>query len=220
MAGDLNKESVAFGPHLRALRQAAGMTVAELAKRAGLAVSTISKIENVRMSPTYDVLLKLSKGLSVDLVTLMAAPSKAAADAPAGRIDVTRAAERRAYPTGTYVYEPLGMGLTNRLMDPTFVRVTARSIAEFPDLVRHPGEECVFVLSGTVEMHLEFYAPIRLEAGDSVYFDGRMGHAYVSVSEEDAHLLNICAGVSGDDIGLFTNQQSMRRDPARANEDD
>jgi len=202
-------EIFAFGPHLRALRRAADMTLKEVADRAGLAVSTISKIENDRMSPTYDVLLKLSKGLAVDLVTLMAGPGRAAAETvdapPAGRIDVTRVAERRAYPTGTYVYEPFAMRLTNRLMDPTFVRVTARSIDEFADLVRHPGEECVVVLAGAVELHLEFYAPIRLETGDSVYFDGRMGHAYISVSEDDAQILNICAGVGEQDLSQLTN---------------
>lgn len=205
MGGGLADETFAFGPHLRALRHTADMTLKEVAERAGLAVSTISKIENDRMSPTYDVLLKLSKGLDVDLVTLMAGPTRNVVEAPAGRIDVTRASERRAYPTGTYVYEPFAMRLTNRLMDPTLVRVTARSLDEFPELVRHPGEECVFVISGAVEMHLEFYAPIRLEAGDSVYFDGRMGHAYISVSEEDAQILNICAGVGERDVSRLTN---------------
>lgn len=205
VGGGLADETFAFGPHLRALRHTADMTLKEVAERAGLAVSTISKIENDRMSPTYDVLLKLSKGLDVDLVTLMAGSARNAVEAPAGRIDVTRASERRAYPTGTYVYEPFAMRLTNRLMDPTLVRVTARSLDEFPALVRHPGEECVFVISGAVEMHLEFYAPIRLEAGDSVYFDGRMGHAYISVSEEDAQILNICAGVGERDVSRLTN---------------
>ncbi len=198
-------DSFAFGPHLRSLRRNASLTLKAVAERAGLAVSTISKIENDRMSPTYDVLLKLSKGLAVDLVTLMVGAERAPVEAPAGRLDVTRAAERRAYPTGTYIYEPFAMRLTNRLMDPTFVHVTARSLDEFPDLVRHPGEECVYVISGAVEMHLEFYAPIRLEAGDSVYFDGRMGHAYVSVSETDAQILNICAGVGERGVNQLTN---------------
>ena len=207
-------DSIAFGPHLRALRRAGGMTLKQVAERAGLAVSTISKIENDRMSPTYDVLLKLARGLNVDLMTLMGEPARAAAEAPAGRIDVTRAAERRAYPTGTYVYEPFAMRLTDKLMDPTLARITARSIAEFPGLVRHPGEEFVYVISGAVELNLEFYAPIRLDAGDSVYFDGRMGHAYVSVGAEDALILNICAGVDGDDLADLTN--GMLREPAAA----
>lgn len=218
----MTEEGFAFGPHLRALRRTAGMTLKDVAARASLAVSTISKIENDQMSPTYDVLLKLSKGLGVDLVTLMAGPALPVVDAPSGRIDVTRAAERQHYPTGTYVYEPFAMGLSSRLMDPSLVRVTARSIAEFPDLLRHPGEECVFVLSGAVELHLEFYAPIRLEAGDSVYYDSRMGHAFVSVSIEDARILNICAGAGDaeraglDGVGLDGATPRDQADPAAA----
>lgn len=189
------REAAAFGPRLRRLRQAAALTLKDLAERAGLAVSTISKIENDRMSPTYDVLLRLAGGLSIDLSSLLEGPAPAAQ--AVGRLNVTRAAERRKHPTGTYVYEPFATGLTRKGMDPTFVRVTARSIDEFPDLIRHPGEELVFVLSGTVELHAEFYAPIRLEAGDSVYYDATMGHAYVSVGPEDATILNICCGTGG-----------------------
>lgn len=194
-SGDEQAQAVAFGPRLKRMRQGAGLTLKALAERGRLAVSTISKIENDRMSPTYDVLLKLAAGLGIDLATLLAIPAPVpAVDAPRGRLDVSRAAERGRYPTGAYVYEPMAMRLTGKGMDPTFVRVTARSIDAFPELIRHPGEEFVYVLSGTVELHAEFYAPIRLEAGDSVYYDASMGHAYVSVGPEDATILNICAG--------------------------
>lgn len=189
-------DAAAFGQRLRHLRQAAGMTLKELAERAGLAISTISKIENDRMSPTYDVLLRLAGGLAIDLSSLLEGPTSTTVQA-SGRLDVTRAAERRKYSTGTYVYEPFATGLTRKGMDPTLVRVTARSIDEFPDLIRHPGEELVFVISGTVELHAEFYAPIRLEAGDSVYYDATMGHAYISVGPVDATILNICCGTGG-----------------------
>lgn len=190
------REAAAFGLRLRRLRQVAGLTLKELAERANLATSTISKIENDRMSPTYDVLLRLAGGLSIDLSSLLEGPSPTTVQA-SGRLDVTRASDRRKHPTGTYVYEPFATGLTRKGMDPTVVRVTARSIDEFPDLIRHPGEELVFVISGVVELHAEFYAPIRLAVGDSVYFDATMGHAYISVGAEDATILNICCGTGG-----------------------
>jgi len=193
---EVGREAAAFGPRLRRLRQAAGLTLKELAERANLAISTISKIENDRMSPTYDVLLRLAGGLAIDLTSLLEGPAPAAAKA-GGRLDVTRARDRRKLATGTYVYEPFATGLTRKGMDPTFVRVTARSIDDFPDLIRHPGEELVYVVSGTVELHAEFYAPIRLEAGDSVYYDATMGHAYISVGPEDATILNIVCGAGG-----------------------
>lgn len=195
-SADDAREAAAFGQRLRHLRQASGLTLKDLAEKAGLAISTISKIENDRMSPTYDVLLRLAAGLAIDLSSLLEGPAPAAAQA-IGRLDVTRASARRKHPTGTYVYEPFATGLTRKGMDPTFVTVTARSIDEFPDLIRHPGEEMVFVISGTVELHAEFYAPIRLEAGDSVYYDASMGHAYISIGPEDATILNICCGTGG-----------------------
>lgn len=194
---DRAQGGVAFGPRLKRMRQGANLTLKELAARAGLAVSTISKIENDRMSPTYDVLLKLAGGLDIDLARLLAPQVPSAVTPPLGRLNVTRVADRSRHPAGPYVYEPLSMGLTGKGMDPTVVRVTARSLEEFPSLISHPGEELVYVLSGTVELHAEFYAPVRLEAGDCVYYDASMGHAYISIGDEDATILNICAGGGG-----------------------
>jgi len=194
-----------FGARLYRLRSSRRLTLQVLGARAGLAPSTISKIENGRMSPTYDLLLKLAAGLGLDIVELLRgdganpAPAGAPAAEPTalGRLDVTRSAARRKQSAaGVYVYEPLAIGLSRKAMDPTLMTVTARSIGEFADLVRHPGEEFVYVLSGAVEFHSEFYAPLRLGPGDGLYFDGLMGHAYVSIGAENATILNIvCSGM-------------------------
>lgn len=93
------------------------------------------------------------------------------------------------------------MGLKQKLIDATFVVVKARKVEEFEKLVSHAGEELVFILTGEVELHSELYAPIRLSAGDSVYYDASMGHALISVGEADATLLNIVAG--GGDLSVL-----------------
>ncbi|GHF64380.1 helix-turn-helix domain-containing protein [Seohaeicola zhoushanensis] len=189
----------AFGEKVRALRRGKGLTLQQVAERAGMAGSTISKIENSNLSPTFDGLLKLARGLDVDLSTLLDG-EKPIGKRPVqvmGRLDVTRAADRVGYDASTYIYEPLAMGLKQKLIDATVVVVKARTVAEFEQLVTHPGEELVFVLTGAVELHSDLYAPIRLEAGDSAYYDAGMGHALISVSEEDATLLNIVTGGGG-----------------------
>lgn len=185
-----------FGARLRALRRTTGMTMQQLADRAGLAVSTISKIETSRTSPTYDVLLKLAGGLGADFSTLLEGAAPRANPGAEGRLNVTRAAERKAHPAGAYVYEPMATGLLDKLIDPTVAHVKARSREEFEALISHPGEEFVYVVSGEVELITDIYAPIRLAAGDSVYYDARMGHAFISKSREDAVILNIVAGGS------------------------
>src|SRR4051812_11187453 len=58
------------GAALRALRIQRGWTLAEVSKRTDLPISTLSKIENDRISLTYDKLARISTGLGVDISQL------------------------------------------------------------------------------------------------------------------------------------------------------
>ena len=49
---------------------------------------------------------------------------------------------------------------------PIFAEIHARSLAEFGELIRHPGEEFALVLDGAVDLYTDLYAPVRLETGD------------------------------------------------------
>jgi mannose-6-phosphate isomerase-like protein (cupin superfamily) len=71
--------------------------------------------------------------------------------------------------------------------------VRARNISEFKEWVRHDGEEFLLVLSGSVVFYSEFYEPVELNEGDSVYYDATMGHIVVSLSPEDAQILWVVA---------------------------
>ena len=50
------------------------------------------------------------------------------------------------------------------------------------------------MLSGTIDLHTEHYAPLRLEPGDSVYIDAEMAHALVSLGDEPAQVLSVVDG--------------------------
>ena len=65
-------------------------------------------------------------------------------------------------------------------MIPVLARLRVKSLEEFGDLVRHSGEEYTYVLEGRVVLHTEFYDPMTLEVGESVYIDSNMGHAYLA----------------------------------------
>ena len=78
-------------------------------------------------------------------------------------------------------------------MIPFRTRVRARSHDDYPEWIRHDGEEFMFVLSGSLIFYSEFYAPLTLHAGDSTYYDCAMGHALVSISDEDAEVLWVTA---------------------------
>jgi mannose-6-phosphate isomerase-like protein (cupin superfamily) len=71
---------------------------------------------------------------------------------------------------------------------------TARTLEEFGPLIKHEGEEFLLVLQGAIEVHSEFYAPVVLQAGDHMYIDSRMGHAYLAASDEKCQVVVVCTG--------------------------
>ncbi len=175
-----------LGARVRELRKARAWTLEQAARQAGLARSTLSKIENGQMSPTYDALRKLADGLGIPVPQLFTPPVRAQAN---GRMAVTRAGEGRAHPTATYEHELLAGALTRKTMLPYRARVRARSLDAFDGWVRHDGEEFLYVLTGVIRLYTEFYEPLDMRRGDSAYYDAAMGHNVISLSEEDATIL-------------------------------
>ncbi|KHA52307.1 MAG: helix-turn-helix domain-containing protein [Sulfitobacter geojensis] len=177
---------VDLGVRVRELRKARGWTLEQAAGQAGLARSTLSKIENGQMSPTYDALKKLAVGLEISVPQLFTPP---AAEKINGRMAVTKSGEGAAKATVTYEHELLADTLRKKQMLPYRARIRARSMEEFDGWVRHDGEEFLYVLTGVVQLFTEFYEPVELRRGDSAYYDGTMGHNVVSTSAEDATIL-------------------------------
>lgn len=179
-------EPVDLGARVRELRKARKWTLEQAANQAGLARSTLSKIENGQMSPTYDALKKLAIGLEISVPQLFTPPER---DQVIGRMAVTKMGEGTAHATTTYEHELLAETLTKKQMLPYRARVRARSMDEFDGWVRHDGEEFLYVLTGVVRLYTEFYEPVEMRRGDSAYYDGSMGHNVISVSDEDATIL-------------------------------
>jgi transcriptional regulator with XRE-family HTH domain len=179
-----------LGERVRQIRQARNWTLEEAARRAGLARSTLSKIENEQMSPTFDAVQKLARGLGIDVPQLF---TPAVGDRVSGRRAITRRGEGQAHPTATYEHEMLATDLARKRMLPYKATIRARSFDEFEGWVRHEGEEFLLVLSGAVRFYSEFYAPLDLQAGDSAYYDAAMGHCLISTSPEDAMILWVTA---------------------------
>ncbi len=179
-------EPLDLGARVRDLRKARNWTLEQAANQAGLARSTLSKIENGQMSPTYDAVKKLAVGLEISVPQLFTAPQK---DQITGRMSVVKSGEGAHQVTTTYEHELLAEGLRKKAMLPYRARVRARSMDEFDGWVRHDGEEFLYVLTGVITLYTEYYEPVEMRRGDSAYYDGAMGHNVVSVSDEDATIL-------------------------------
>jgi transcriptional regulator with XRE-family HTH domain len=195
------------GQVLKTLRQQKGWKLAEFAGRTGFPISTLSKMENGKISLTYDKLARVSKALEVDIGLFFAptgdvAASQAGAGLGTGRRSIMRAGDGHEIDTDAYDHRYLAADLLNKRFIPLLVYPRAKSMEEFGDWVRHAGEEYTYVLEGAVDLYSELYAPVRLEKGDSIYFDSGMGHAYIAVGDAPCQVVSIC---SGDESQLMSS---------------
>lgn len=181
----------------RAIRQARiaqGLSLRALSARAGLPFSTLSKLENGKMGLTYDKLIRLAQALNVDLKDIVAEADEPSAPVPVGRRSITRAGEELDAESERHVHHYPAADLLGKMMIPIIIDVQATSVEELGGLVRHAGEEYLYVLAGTMELHSDLYAPLPLGPGDSVYFDSGMAHGYVKTSSTPCKVLAVCAG--------------------------
>jgi transcriptional regulator with XRE-family HTH domain len=183
-----------IGSLLRALRNRNNWTLKEMSQRCGIPLSTLSKVEHDRLSLTYDKLLLISQRLNLRMSELFAEEGNVPEPAVTARRSIGRIDDAVRVTTENYDYFYLCPELRRKRMIPVLTRVRAKSIEEFGALVRHPGEEYIHVLEGRAEVHTEFYDPIVLEAGQSVYIDSNMGHAYIAAEGcEEVLLLGVCS---------------------------
>jgi len=197
-----------IGSRLRKLRRENGLTLNTIAQRSGISTSTLSKIENDKVSPTFANLLKLADAFGLPLTGLIEGIDTAQPSTTA-RIAVTRAQDISFTRTQTYEMGALCADLRNKRMSPFLDRVHASAASVGDRLVQHFGEEFVYVLRGVLEIHTEHYQPLRLAAGDSAYFDSQMAHAYRAATDEPAEMLMIWLGPEG--LTTESGEELMRK---------
>lgn len=183
-----------LGSFLRRLRNREGWTLKQMSERTGIPVSTLSKIEHNRLTLTYDKLLQLAQRLGLRMSELFAESSEPVDTPVTARRSIGRVDRAVRVETPNYDYFYLCTELRRKRMIPIITRIRARTVEEFGELVRHSGEEFIYVLEGTIEVHTEFYDPVILHAGESIYIDSNMGHAYLAAEGcVEATVLGVCS---------------------------
>lgn len=201
-----------LGAVLRGLRARFGWTLKEMSAKSGIPVSTLSKVEHDRLTLTYDKLQQLAQRLNLRMSELFAETAEASEPQVTARRSIGKLDRALRVTTPNYDYYYLCTELRRKLMIPLITRIRARTPEEFGELVRHPGEEVVYVLEGRIEVHSEFYDPVVLEQGESIYIDSTMGHAYIAAEGcEEALVLGICSSAEND---LMDSLMSLHGDPA------
>jgi transcriptional regulator with XRE-family HTH domain len=186
-----------LGALIHLLRKRNNWTLRQMSEKVGIPLSTLAKVEADKLSLTYDKLQQLTSRLGLTMAQFLAqADASDARSAPhvvTARRSLTTDGNSIRVATPNYDYEYLCADLREKRMVPILARIRAHDISEFGELVRHQGEEFIFVLEGSIEVHLQFYAPVTLTEGQGIYIDSNMGHAYVAKDCESALVLATCS---------------------------
>ena len=200
---DIDRSIRAIGTLMRATRRDKGLSIAGLAKAAGVAAGTVSQYERGMGNPTVHTLRKLADVLNLPLTAFASGPSVFHDDvrhiqpevpaaqwvstARRGRVEVVRANERRRLhlPGVGPVYDILSPDFDGALL--VMHSVFRAGFNNFEQPFKHFGEEAVTLTEGRLE-GLIGGVSVTLEAGDTVTFDSSLPHAWRTLGDTNASL--------------------------------
>jgi transcriptional regulator with XRE-family HTH domain len=184
--GDLER---AIAAQVRSYRQAAGVTLADMAERVGISKAMLSKIENAQTSCSLTTLARLAAGLDIPVTALFRGVDveREAVFVPAGHgAQIVRRGSRQGH-----LYELLGaLRGPHKRMEAVLVPLTEASEV-FP-LFQHPGTELLFMLDGQM-VYGHGDARYTMRPGDALQFDGEGPHGPEELHELPVRFLAITA---------------------------
>jgi transcriptional regulator with XRE-family HTH domain len=182
-----------LGLKIRKLRQERRLTLQELADLIGLSKPLLSQIENDQVTPPLATLLKIAKGLKVGIHFFFEDESdRRKLVLMRGDQGVASLASRRRpksdAPQG-YRYRSLAPGIRHKQMEPFLVEF---ELTEWDDrfFYSHEGEEFLYIVAGELEFHFGKEI-MRLQPGDSIFYDSSEPHGYVTVGVQPARAVAV-----------------------------
>lgn len=168
-----------LGARLRHARRVAGLTLTQVAAKAGCSESLVSKLENAQATPSLAMLHRIAVALDSNIASLTAEDSPAAGP-------VLRAGERPVIKTGGIALERLVLAERGGLLQAN-IHIVEPGAASDGQIV-HVGEEVGYVLVGKVELLLGDERHI-LQSGDAFTFSSQQSHGYRNVGRSVARIL-------------------------------
>lgn len=172
---------------IREYRKQRGLTLKQLAERAGCTQSYISQLEKGLTMPSLSMIGKLSAALGIRVVDLFVDPlSREENDW------LLRKQDRKqiAYPDGKVSSQVLVTRISSKRMEPLISVIEPGGTSDTAEGINHPTgtEEFVLVLKGGIDFEIDGNE-IFLHEGDTLYFDGSLPHRWKNSGAEAAEIL-------------------------------
>lgn len=178
----------AVGPRMRALREAMGLSLRDLAERSGVSAPMLSQVERGETSPTLAVAAKIAAGLELTLSQLLRLDE-------GSHVAVSRAESRRHSERGGHRFEELTPPLPGQRADVSLHTLEPGATTggrEDPPMHEPGSRETAVVLAGTLALVVDG-SRHELGAGDAVTFDADLRHHFENEGEEPTRFLAVIA---------------------------
>ncbi len=163
--GTVDRIVGSIGPRLRELRLQQGLSLQQLAERAGVSAAAIHKIERNGMVPTITTLLKLADAFDRPVGYFVDEEADGA-----GPVAFTPAPERgAAYTPHAGVEAQSISGSYARFFLDAAVTTIQAGAGSGPALSQHQGEELLFMLEGALAFEVDGI-DYQLRPGDALHF--------------------------------------------------
>jgi transcriptional regulator with XRE-family HTH domain len=171
-----------LGKRIKDIRKEKGLSLSELAHRAGVSKSLISQIERGITNPSVETIQAIAAVLDEPTFTFFLEDHESLTA-------IVRKNERLTYKVpGSEVERELLTYNLQRALGLFLFRIPPGAKSS-PSLGSHPGgEECVFVLRGELTIHLQDRS-YTLEAGDTIYYDSRLPHNYANHGDTEVEII-------------------------------
>ena len=169
------------GKRLRELRKQKSLSVRALAARSGLAINTLSMIENGKTSPSVSTLQILARALDVPIAAFFTR------ETVEKKVVFVQALERPFVTVDTTLLEHLGKDLAGNAVQPFMVTLDPGS-GSGQSLIVHTGHEFVYCVSGQVTYTIEQDAYL-LKPGDSLVFQSHLPHRWQNTGSQPAQII-------------------------------
>jgi mannose-6-phosphate isomerase-like protein (cupin superfamily) len=166
------------------------MTLDQLSLKSSLTKSYVSKVERGVSVPSISTAMRIAESFNITVSQLLGE------DGYEDAVSVVRKNERRSFmrdgSSSGYDYELIAAPKKFKSMEPFIMKPPL----QFQDkrVFEHVGEEMIFVLSGAVEVELSGKS-VRLDPGDTIYFDAHLPHRTRSLGSKNASVLVVISGM-------------------------
>jgi transcriptional regulator with XRE-family HTH domain len=178
----------AFGNRVRALRDAMGLSLRDLAERSGVSAPMLSQVERQETSPTLAVAAKIATGLDLTLSQLLRLDE-------GEHVSISRAGRRRRFERGGHRFEELTPPLPGQRADVSLhtLKPGATTGGSDDPPMHEPGSrETAVVLNGTLALVVDG-SRHELHEGDSVTFDADLPHHFENEGDEPNRFVAVIA---------------------------